>query len=105
MSTEEQSNLPRNFTRCTVRFCIFAVLLIVVLAVSWFVFGIVTDGIDARLIVLDSCDAERTKIWKAHYTNEALRGWAIPGLGALGVIFIFCRGLVRSAREAWESLQ
>ena len=105
MTTEKHSKSPRSLGSSGATFSILAVALLLVLAVAWFIFGIVTDGIDAKLIALDSYDPEKTKVWERQYTKEALRGWAIPGLVLLSVISILCAGMVRSARDAWQRLQ
>jgi len=79
--------------------------LALVLAIASFIVGIVSDGIDAELIALDSYDAEQTKSLRSRYTNEALRGWVIPGLVLLTVIVILFSGMVRSARRGWRQLR
>ena len=81
MTTEKHRESPRTLVKSVATFSLLATALILVLAVAWFIFGIVTDGIDAKLIALDSYGPEKTKVWEKQYTNEAIRGWAIPGLG------------------------
>ena len=104
VTTKNHNKAPQTFARSLASFSLLAVALIFVLAVACFVFGIVTDGIDSKLIALDSYDPEQAKIWEQRYRNEALRGWAIPGLVALAVFIILSAGLIRNARSAWRQL-
>ena len=102
---EYNNKSPSSLVSSTATFSLLAATLAVVLAVGWFIFGIVTDSIDAKLIVLDSYDPGKAKIWKIQYAKEALRGWAIPGLIFLSVVLILGKGMARSARYAWQHLQ
>lgn len=105
MTTKKYSKTPRSLGHSIAIFCFLALALLFVLAVARFIFGIVTDGIDAKLIALDSYDPEKTKIWERQYTKQALRGWAVPGLILLSMILILCAGMMGSARDAWRCLQ
>ena len=80
-------------------FVIQIILICAVLLSAWFVGGIISDGIDSKLMTFESEPKEGWDYWRSKYRAEAIKGWAIPAIIVTGVFgwlaVAVCKSLMR----------